>query len=124
MPLTTVDRDTADALCRAADFGRKEPVPTKGGIAITSHPLVSHMAAEAMRAGGNACDAALAAALAQTVIEPHMTTITGGLSMLYYDATADEVHLRERVRCRPQGDLPDFAVADLRTGKGVAVPGW
>ena len=51
-------------------------------MAICSHPLATHEAVEILRRGGNTCDAALCAAITQTVVEPHMTGITGILSML------------------------------------------
>src|SRR5262245_48694279 len=69
-------------LIAQARFGRKRAATGKKGMAITSHPLASHAAIDALRQGGNACDAALSAAITQTVVEPHMTTITGVLSLL------------------------------------------
>ena len=77
-----------------------------------------------MKKGGNAADAALAACITQTVVEPHMTTITGCLSLLYYDAASGKTtYLNGNVNA-PLEPLPGFSVADLATGRGVAVPGW
>jgi gamma-glutamyltranspeptidase/glutathione hydrolase len=73
-------------LISTARFGRKEGVTGRNGVAICTHPLASAAALDMLRAGGNACDAICAAAMAQTVIEPHMTTLSGMFSMLYYDA--------------------------------------
>ncbi len=73
-------------LISTARFGRKEGVSGRKGIAICTHPLASAAAIDMLNAGGNACDAICAAALAQTVVEPHMTTLSGVFSMLYYDA--------------------------------------
>ena len=64
----------------APRFGRKRGITARRGAAISSHPLVTQTALQVLDAGGNAADAVLAAALAQTVIEPHMTTITGMFS--------------------------------------------
>lgn len=78
--------DARRQIISTARFGRKQGVTGRKGIAICTHPLASAAAIDMLNAGGNACDAICAAALAQTVVEPHMTTLSGMFSMLYYDA--------------------------------------
>lgn len=49
-----------------------------GGMVVTNHPLGTAAGAEMLAAGGNAVDAAVAALLALTVVEPMMVGIAGG----------------------------------------------
>ena len=111
-------------LVARAAFGPKETVTTKGGLMICAHPLATHAGAEVMRAGGNAADAVLAAAVTQTVVEPHMCGITGVFSMLYYDARTGRIDYTNGGMNAPMAKLTGWGPNAIATGLGAAVPGF
>ncbi len=55
----------------------KRPATASRGMVVSNHPLGSAAGAEALAAGGNAVDAAIAALFALTVVEPMMVGIFG-----------------------------------------------
>ncbi|MDB6454099.1 gamma-glutamyltransferase [Falsirhodobacter sp. 20TX0035] len=56
----------------------KTPASGSGGMVVTNHPMGSAAGVEMLAAGGNAVDAAVAALLTLTVVEPMMVGIAGG----------------------------------------------
>ena len=61
------------------------------GMVACPHSLASQAGVDALRAGGSAVDAAIAASSALAVIYPHMTGVGGDAFWLIYDAAADKV---------------------------------
>ena len=55
------------------------------GMVSSGHPLASRAAADILRKGGNAMDAAIAASFVISVVRPHSTGIGGGGFLLYFD---------------------------------------
>jgi gamma-glutamyltranspeptidase/glutathione hydrolase len=118
------DRDEIAQLTASAAFGRKRKASGRNGVAVSSHPIVSRVALNVLNDGGNAVDAVLAASLAQTVIEPHMTTAFGVFSMMHYDAATGATQYLNGSMNAPLAGLPGFSAGDLTTGRSVAVPGF
>src|SRR5579872_4911946 len=119
-----MDPEDARTFARQAQLGKKQGTRGSRGMVISSHPLATRSGVDILRAGGNAADAALATSITQTVVEPHMTTVTGVLSMLYHDAATGKTTYVNGSMNAPLAPLPGFGVADLKTGRGVSVPGW
>ena len=70
---------------------RRSPVLGARGMVATSQPLATAAGLEIIAAGGNAADAAVAAAAALNVTEPTSTGIGGDAFALYYDAATGAV---------------------------------
>lgn len=111
-------------LVAKAVFGPKEPASGQGGLVICAHPLATRAGADILRAGGNAADAVLAASVTQTVVEPHMTGITGVLSMLYYEASTGKTHYVNGGMNAPLAKLNGWGPEATSTGLGAGVPGF
>ena len=63
----------------SCDTRRVSPVLARGGIIASQHPLVSATGLRVLADGGNAVDAAVAAALVGTVVMPSRCGIGGDL---------------------------------------------
>ena len=70
---------------------QKKIVRSKKGVVTTAHPLATNAGIKMLESGGNAMDAAVAAAFTLSVVEPSMSGIGGRAQILIY--TPDhEVH--------------------------------
>ena len=68
-----------------------DPTLATRGMVACPHALASAAGVDALRAGGSAVDAAVAAASSLAVLYPHMCSIGGDAFWLIYDAKARQV---------------------------------
>ncbi len=78
-----------------------------GGVVAAGHPLTAAAGADALRAGGNAVDAALAAMLTSFVAEPMLTGLAAGGYMLVVPRGGDPVLLDFFVSAPGHGASPE-----------------
>ena len=108
--------------------GRSVVMSTNGMIA-TSHPMATQAGLEVLKSGGNAMDAAVAAAAVQCVTEPQSTGIGGDCFILVHEARTGKLHgLNGSGRSPRRATLEEFqrrklAAIPERGILAVSVPG-
>jgi gamma-glutamyltranspeptidase/glutathione hydrolase len=87
---------------------------SKGCSIATEHPLASKAGSDAMRAGGNAFDAAVAASFALSVVLPHLSGLGGDFFALFYEGMSG------RVRClNGSGWAPSGSTVEALRARGL-----
>lgn len=96
----------------------RSPVRSAEAMVATSQPLATAAALDALRAGGNAMDAAVTAAAVLAVVEPQSTGIGGDCFVLYVPKGQGEV-----IAFNGSGRAPQAATTDWYRSQGFqAIP--
>lgn len=111
----------------------RAPVCSRDGMAATPHSAATEAAALMLKKGGNAVDAALAAAFALAVVEPYHSGLGGGEFALVLPSPGGKIEALDARECAPSAAAPNLFLDSLtgeahptRSRKGglaVGVPG-
>jgi gamma-glutamyltranspeptidase/glutathione hydrolase len=102
------------------------------GIVAAGHPLTAQAAADVLREGGNAVDAAVAVQMVLTLVEPQSSGIGGGAFILYWDKATAELKVYDGRETAPASATPDRFLVDgkpmpfnkaVLSGLSIGVPG-
>ena len=109
--------DVTDALIAEAPL-IGPAITSRGGLVVSAHPLASEAGARALRAGGNAIDAAIAASFALGVLEPDASGIGGdGMALVWRAGSQAPVVIDFKDQAPAAASLDNPAV--LRDGRIV-----
>jgi gamma-glutamyltranspeptidase/glutathione hydrolase len=104
--------DNIDAVRAARPYGyadqTRSEVLARNGIAATSEPLATATAERILMDGGNAIDAAVAAAATLGVVEPESTGLGGDMFAIVWSARDKKLYGMEASGWAPQGWTPEY----------------
>ena len=102
-------------------------------MVAAAHPLAVDAGLEALRKGGSAVDAAVAAQMVLGVVEPQASGLGGGGFLLYYDANSRAITVYDGRETAPAGATPGMFLGGnakplpfreaVVSGISVGVPG-
>jgi len=120
------------ALLGAGGATAREPVRAERYMVVAADPRAVEAGLAVLREGGSAVDAAIAAQLVLSVVEPQSSGLGGGF-LVHYDAASRTVTTYDRRKPRAAAATPDlFLNADgtamdfmnaVVSGRSVGVPG-
>ena len=103
-------------------FQHQQVARSNKGVVTTAHPLATNAGIEILKAGGNAMDAAVAAAFTLSVVEPSMSGIGGRAQILIYNPS-DGVHGIDATTQAPSYYKFDDTLGVQYGYQTIAVPG-
>lgn len=96
-----------------------EDVTRPEAMVVTANPLATEAGAGILARGGNAADAAVAAALVLGVVEPQSSGLGGGGFALVLDAASGRLHSLDGRKTAPRAVLPQMFL-DAESGAPMA----
>jgi len=117
----------------ATPVARKQLVTAEHFMVVAAHPLAARAGYDAIRRGGSAVDAAIAAQLVLNLVEPQSSGIGGGGFLLHYTAREGKLSAYDGRETAPTAAKPERFLdtsgrpldwpAAVISGKSVGVPG-
>src|SRR3954454_9578953 len=103
--------ETADRALAASFQAQRAPVVAREGMVATGHPLATAAGLDALRRGGNAMDAAIAAALTTAVVLPAMCGLGGDVFFIYAEGKRGKVSALNSSGIAPRALSRDYFTA-------------
>jgi len=97
--------------------------PYRGGAVASAHPVASAAAVQMLDKGGNAVDAAVAAAFTLAVVGPYHSGLGGGGFALVHEAKAGRTHVLDFREVAPQGATREMYLKDGKVVPGLSTDG-
>ena len=117
----------------AAAVEARAPATATRHMVVAANPLASAAGLAMLRAGGSAVDAAIAAQMVLTLVEPQSSGIGGGAFLLHYAAEDGRVRAYDGRETAPAAATPDLFLTDegapmgfwdaVVGGRAVGTPG-
>ena len=126
---TVVEQPSFDKIPQMNIPGYDDPLVKvatgKNGVATSQSMEASKVAIEVLNAGGNAFDAAVAAAFAIGTTNPWLSGLGGGGYMVAYNASTGQPVVYDYREIAPAGATDSrFTASAKYDAKGAGVPGW
>lgn len=117
----------------SSGWNSKPVVQASKFLAVTSHPQATEVAHQILKRGGSAVDAAIAAQMVLTLVEPQSSGIGGGGFLLHYSAKNSQIQAFDGRETAPTTALPSLFLDEndaamnaeqaLQGARAVGTPG-